>query len=184
MQLLKPNTCLDWFRIYLLYKKAFPSYERKPFSLIYNTNKKGHTDVWILSNNNAFLGLAITMNDLDLVLLDYFAIEPKYRNQGLGTKALHLLHHHYQNQRLFIEIESTFVDCDNLEERIKRKDFYLRNGMKELNLHANVFGTEMELLSFQTNITFQDYYNTYLHIYGKFSADHLKELKKDPTSSI
>ena len=178
MQLSKPKTCLDWFKIYLLYKKAFPSYERKPFALIYNTNKKGHTDAWMMIKENNFLGLAITMNDLDLVLLDYFAIEANHRNKGLGTKALQLLNHHYQNQRLFIEIESTYVECDNLEDRLKRKNFYLRNGMKELNIHANVFGTEMELLSFQTNITFQDYYNTYLHIYGKFSADHLKELKK------
>lgn len=177
MQLSKPKTCLDWFKIYTLYKKAFPISERKPFALIFNTFHKGNTDVWYIHDNHTFIGLAITMNDQDLVLLDYFAIHENYRNQGYGTNALNKLNDLYHNQRLFIEIETTLEPSENQNERLKRKEFYLRNGMKELNIQANVFGVNMELLGFKENITFEDYYNTYLHIYGKFSADHLKELK-------
>lgn len=177
MQLRQPKTCLDWFKIYQLYKKAFPISERKPFALIFKTFQKGDTDVWYLYETNQFLGLAITMNDQDLVLLDYFAIHENFRNQGYGTKALKQLNTLYNHHRLFIEIETTLEPSPNQNERLKRKQFYLRNGMKELNIQANVFGVNMELLGFKENITFEDYYNTYLHIYGKFSADHLKELK-------
>ena len=176
MQLIKPKTCLDWFKIYQLYKKAFPISERKPFALIFNTFHKEHTDVWYIQEDNEFIGLAITMNDQDIVLLDYFAITQSKRNQGYGTKALKQLNDIYNNHRLFIEIETTLESSDNQHERLKRKQFYLRNGMKELHIQANVFGVNMELLGFKENITFEDYYNTYIHIYGKQSADHLIEL--------
>ena len=179
MKLIKPKTCLHWLKIYQLYKKAFPISERKPFALIYKTFHKGHTDVWYIEEDKKFIGLAITMNDLDLVLLDYFAIVENSRNQGYGSKVMQILKNIYQHQRLFIEIESTFEKSDNLDERLKRKQFYLRNQMVELDIHANVFGVNMELLGFHKNITFEDYYNVYLHIYGKFSADHLVELKEE-----
>lgn len=176
MQLVKPYTCLQWFKIYLLYKKAFPIYERKPFAMIFQTFQKGVCDVWFIEDNNTFIGLAITLNDKDVVLLDYFAIDEQLRGQGYGSKVLQELQKLYNNERLFIEIESTLINSDNQEERLKRKQFYLKNGMRELGILANVFGTEMELMSFSQTITFQDYYNVYLHIYGKQSADHLKEL--------
>ena len=179
MKLIKPKNCLHWFKIYQLYKKAFPLYERKPFALIYNTFHKGNTDVWYIQDNENFIGLAITMNDQDLVLLDYFAIIENSRNQGYGSKSLQILQNIYQHQRLFIEIESTLNMSDNYAERLKRKQFYLRNGMMELGILANVFGVDMELLGFSQNITFEDYYNVYLHIYGRQSANHLVEIKEN-----
>lgn len=177
MKLIKPTTCLQWFNLYILYKKAFPSYERKPFSLIFNTFIKNQCDVWSIEDHDQFVGLAITLNFKDLVLLDYFAIEEGLRGLGYGTKVISLLKQKYNTKRLFIEIESTLECCDNLSERKQRKNFYLKNGMKELNTLANVFGTNMELLSYSTNITFEDYYSIYFNIYGKQSADHLIKLE-------
>ena len=45
LTLRKPATMLDWLHIRLLYRRAFPRYERKPFKIIRRMQKKGRTDV-------------------------------------------------------------------------------------------------------------------------------------------
>lgn len=176
MKLKKPETCLDWFKLYLLYKQAFPIYERKPFAMIYHTFKNGGSDVWCLEENNTFIGLAITLITRDLVLLDYYAIKEEMRGQNYGSKGMKAMFEHYENKRLFVEIESIFDDCDNLDERLKRKHFYLKNGMQECKVLANVYGTDMELLSNQF-VSFEDYYSVYVDVYGTNRPIRLIEKK-------
>lgn len=175
MKLKRTNKLSEWRRINSLYKKAFPKYERKPFTLIRTMHKRGVADVWILDNNGEFAGLAITMNAKDLVLLDYFAIDDKKRGRGLGSDALKVLNEYYKDKRLFLEIESVYTDAENISERKRRKQFYLRNGMKEMRVMASVFGVEMELLGFDKLVSFEEYHSIYLSNLGKWAADNIKE---------
>ena len=166
MNLKKAVTCKDWKQIKKLYIAAFPKCERKPLSIIWYKQHKKAAEVWMLEEEGEFIGLAITMNGPDLVLLDYFAIEDGKRGKGYGSKALKLLHEKYVKYRLFLEIERTDVEADNIEERKRRKAFYLQNGMTELNVHAVLFGVEMELLGYQCEVSFEEYYNLYVSNYG------------------
>lgn len=169
----------QWKKMYQLYKAAFPENERKPFLLIWYMHKKGNTDVWWLEDHNEFIGLAITLNTKDLVLLDYFAISEEKRGNGLGAKAMKTLQEHYKGRRLFLEIESTFAKADNFSERKRRKHFYLANGMTEMKVLSNTFGVDMELLGYDCAVDFKDYQSVYLANYGKRAAEHLIE-KTDP----
>lgn len=149
-----------------LYLTAFPECERKPLSLIYEKQLINQTDILYFVEDGEFVGFAITMNDQDLVLLDYFAISDSYRGKGLGTNALQKLYRHYSDKRFFLEIESTFEDAPNIKQRIQRKQFYLRNDLTELGILADVFGTPMELLGHNMSLTYDEYYAIYVHIYG------------------
>ena len=95
MILKAPVSLWDWYKIKKLYMRAFPLNERKPFKLIKQKAKGSMSDVWMLDEDGEFLGLAITMNADDLVLLDYFAIHEKKRSVGCGSKALKLLQEKY-----------------------------------------------------------------------------------------
>lgn len=153
-----------------LYLEAFPKYERKPFSLMQATQEKGVVDMWSIMDEDTFVGMAITMKDKDLVLLDYFAIKSEFRGKGYGSKVLQMLYEQYKGSRFFLEIESTKVDCQNKVQRESRKAFYLRNGLQEVGLEAGVFGTEMELLSHNVSLNFEEYHGVYEHIYGEEKA--------------
>ena len=61
---------LDIPRVYLLYLRAFPASERKPFSKIVSMAKEGRTDLWIIRKDGRFAGFASTVNSPELVLLD------------------------------------------------------------------------------------------------------------------
>lgn len=166
----------QWKRIKALYKAAFPKYERKPFRLIRSMHKKGTADVWYIEDNGRFTGLAATMNHGDLVLLDYFAIAEDCRGQGAGSRALQMLQQHYSGRRFFLEIESVYTEAENLPERIRRKQFYLKNGMTEMRIYAKVGVTEMEVLGYNCTITFPEYQSVYLNNLGMWAKKYLVPL--------
>lgn len=174
MKLKRTKGIGGWRRIYKLYLAAFPAYERKPFLMIWNASKRGKADVWTIESGGEFIGMAITMNSDDKVLLDYFAIDENKRSSGYGSKALRKLQEHYSGKRFFLEIETVFTSAKNLDERIRRKNFYLSNGMSEMRLMADVFGTKLEVLGFGCRLTFDEYRDVYLKAYGRHTAANIR----------
>lgn len=82
---------LDLKYIRDLYRISFPDVERKPFSLIERKAAMGTMEILMMSEGGERMGLAITASDGELVLLDYFAVDPSKRGQGAGSEALQLL---------------------------------------------------------------------------------------------
>lgn len=162
-----PQTESHWTRIYDLYMTAFPKSERKPFETIREKQAEGLVDVLYLEDGSRFVGLAITANDKDLVLLDYFAIADDARSHGYGSKALKLLTDRYAGRRMILEIETTEGESDNKEQRMRRKDFYHRNGMTDLPFKTCLFDVEMDMLSNGAPCTFEEYRDIYLHVFGE-----------------
>lgn len=176
MRLIEVVSEKEWSLVENLYMAAFPENERKPFEMIREKNRQRVTDVWMIEEDGEFSGFAITMNGEDLVLLDYFAVCEEKRGQGLGGKSLRALQEQYQGKRFFLEVESLKVSADNMEERRRRKQFYLNNGMKELGVYAKLFGVEFELLGYDCEVTFGEYFSLYDAIYGQYASKFLEEL--------
>lgn len=170
----KPKTLLQWIQIYILYHKSFPANEKKPFSRILSTYAKGSADVWYLSYKGHFVGLAITINSADTILLDYYAISPRMREYGLGSRFLRSMQKHYAPKGLLLEIESCTPDAPNIKERSRRKEFYLRNRMVPLNINIVLFGVEMELLGYNCQVDFSKYRAIYADNYGELLAKNVK----------
>lgn len=173
MKLVEIKEAAQFPEVEELYLSAFPKCERKPFSLMIEKRQNDQVDMWRLEEEGQFCGLVITMNDADLVLIDYLAIVPEKRGCGCGSKALELIREAYPDQRVFLEIESTSVPAENHKQRAARKHFYLKNGLKELGIEAKVFDTEMELLTFEKELNFKEYWNIYDNVYGKEKADQV-----------
>ncbi len=143
-----PKNLDHWLRLYKLYRSAFPKEERKPFMTIVNKYRQGIFDVWCICRGGKFSGLATTINHDDLILIDYLAVSPACRSQGIGTAALALLKERYLGKDLLLEIESVYEDCPDKAQRLRRKAFYLSCGMAPMGVMINLFGVAMELMSF------------------------------------
>ncbi len=161
-----------------LYIEAFPQAERKPFDLLLKTRDNGKAEILSVENeNNDFLGLAITAQHQDMVLLDYFAISPNQRSSGVGSKVFQLLKQRYADKRFFLEIERTDIVADNQLQRQKRKAFYLKNGMQNMPFSVNLCGIEMEILAYHCELSFQDYFNLYHNLFGERISRHISLIK-------
>ncbi len=145
-----------------LYIRAFPESERKPFDLMEKNADNGSMEILSLEKEDGeFLGLVITILYEDKVLIDYFAVDESKRNGGIGGKALKLISDRYKDSKIFLEIETPDEKAENNAQRVSRKAFYLRNGMKESGIHADIYDTDMELLIFDNPVTFDEYVAVY-----------------------
>ena len=163
--------------MHALYKEAFPKKERKPFSLLLKKQKQGIADLFLIEEeNNSPLGLLITMQDpsSDIVLLDYLAITPNGRGKGTGSQALSLFRLKYEGKRLLLEIEKPDPSAANSKERLRRKNFYLRNHFTKTGICVQVYGVEMELLTNGCPLTFEDYVLLYKNAMGKLHTAFLR----------
>lgn len=168
-----PKTLVHWLQIILLYYRAFPASERKPFSIILSMYRKGKTDLWCILQKGRCVGFASTVNGDCLILLDYFAVSPQCRGAGIGTSALLQLLQQYSGQGLFVEIESTAPAGADQQLRIRRKQFYCSCGMEPLNVSADVFGVRMELLGANCQLDFSGYKDFYRTYYSPWAAEHI-----------
>ena len=173
MELRKPQRAMQWLKMFLCYRQAFPREERKPFGIIVKMYRQGKSDIWCWTENGAFAGFAATINGENLVLLDYFAVAKKFRKQGIGTKALRSLQSIYSNRGLFVEIERICPEAENLTQREKRKQFYRNCAMEELGVQATVFGVEMDLLGSRCSLSYEGYRDFYRDHYGVWAAEHI-----------
>lgn len=181
MKMIQARRPIHWLRLYRLYRRAFPAFERKPFSMIRSMQKKGKSDVWYFEKEGKFAGLVFTINSDEVILIDYLAIVAQRRGEGIGSAIIKQLHEHYGNKGIFVEIESVFDECENKEERLRRKHFYLSNGLVPMKVMVVLFGIEMELLGINCCLTYDEYYSFYKDNYGDFAAKNIKEAVYPPT---
>ena len=173
IELQKPKKYHQWLALLLLYHEAFPASERKPVAMILKMYRKGTTDIWCAMENGRFLGLAITINSPDVILIDYLAVEKTQLQKGVGTRVLGLLKEQYRDKGLFLEIENPYADTPDRENRVHRKSFYLHAGFTPMRVMVMLFGVEMELLGQGCTLTYDQYQNFYRVHYNAWAADHI-----------
>lgn len=156
-----------------LYKSAFPKEELKPWKFLLKKQKEGLYNLSIaVDEENNFYGLAFTIKNKDIVLLDFLAINEEFRNQGIGSKILNILQDNKnKNEKIVIEIEDTSsATATNLLQRIKRKNFYLKNNMIDNKYKVLLFNCSMEILSFGGNVSFEEYFSVLELLLGNKKA--------------
>lgn len=158
-----------------LYKSEFPKEERKPFPLMLEKEQNGEMEILAVnSEEGEFLGLVITIIDTEWILLDYFAIKPEMQGKNIGSDVICLLNERYKDKGIVIEIERTDTECENRSQRIRRKQFYLKNGMREAGILVTLYNVEMELLTNGKRINYKEYYQIYQNIFGEMVTDKIR----------
>ncbi|MGN1310331.1 MAG: GNAT family N-acetyltransferase [Clostridia bacterium] len=130
--------------IYLAYKSIFPESERKDYADIKKSYNNNITDIIEIIVEEQFVGFFIIdfLKDSPYVLLDFFAILPKYQNKGYGSEAIKLLKEMYKDyDGIFIEIEK-IGNGDNEKEnqiRQRRAKFYENLGFHKLGFDIELY---------------------------------------------
>ena len=86
--------------------------------------------------------------------------------------AYHALADSYPGCGLFVEIEAADRD-DPDGSKLRRKQFYLRNGLDDMHVVAILFGVRMELLGRACCLDFDGYQAFYRDHYSAWAAEHI-----------
>ena len=131
-----------------LYKRAFPIEERAPYWLLKALAIKDSVKFYGIYNEKKFVGLVYNVYYKDIVFIFYLAIDETLRGQGYGTKILDSIKNKHENYRIILNIEEIDENSNNYKQRIKRKEFYIKNGFYDLNYKIKELGVTYEMLCY------------------------------------
>ncbi len=119
----------EYKKIKKLYHDAFPLDERAPFWLLMRRANRENVDFWAVYHEEEWVGLVYVISREDLSYLFYLAIAEDVRGKGYGSAVLAAVKEKYAGRRIMLAIEELDERAENYAERIRRKQFYEKNGL-------------------------------------------------------
>lgn len=139
------ETFPDLDKVERLNIEAFPEEERVPLSEYLSYTDNDDTNFFAFYNEEEFVGFAFSIYNQKVFYVSFFAIMPHLRSHGYGQEIIEKLVEFYQ-RTMILEVERLDEECDNLEQRQSRMDFYKRNGFKTANAFLEYEGLSFEIL--------------------------------------
>lgn len=160
----------------------FPPDELKPLAHILSMVEDGTCTFYALRHNEEVLSyFSVCVNGQGL-LVDYLAVNKKYRGQGIGTKTLEFLKSVANDKYIIIECENEEKAEDEVDRntRLRRITFYERAAFKKSGVSSNLFGVDYIILTYPTDISKEKvkelYGNVYLRMLGKSMFDKFMKI--------
>lgn len=147
----------DYKIVKKLYLSAFPKNERPPFFMLKAGVKKGAGDFFVARDGELFVGFAYTVIYKDLAYLFYFAIDDALRGKGYGSAVLTELKRIYGEKRFFLAREMLDKDAPNYDERVKRREFYLKNGFTDLPIKIKEVSVTFDVMGIDCTVKKEEY---------------------------
>ena len=129
-----------------LYFSSFSEAEQAPFWFIVRRAKAKDINFRAYYDDEIFAGFAYFVAVDDLTYLGFIAINPDSRSKGYGSQIMKHIEDCYLGNRIILCIETVDVAAENNQQRIRRRDFYLKNGYSSSGLIVEEKGEDFELL--------------------------------------
>ena len=157
MEIIEINSkSADIRKIRKLYNTSFPDDERIPFSHLLRTVGSERI-MHAYYDNSVLTGLTVVFLMDDIVYLSYICISEEMRNRGYGTEILQAVKNEYPGCRMVVDIEELKRESSNYEERLRRREFYLRNGFVSCSVFYHFYYVDYELLSCNGTVSQQEW---------------------------
>ncbi len=111
--------------------EAFPPSERMSFDEIFDFASDTDTDVLGIYDDRNPVGFAVLLKNEECGYVYFIAIDSHTRSKGYGGAAMQKMMDLYPNLQLVLDFEVIDENAENNEQRVRRKNFYLRNGFHE-----------------------------------------------------
>ena len=123
-----------------LYESAFPREERIPWDDLLRLVEKMPLEFAEYRDREELLGLTIVYPRPRLSWFWYFAVPEEKRGRGIGQRILSAFLARYEGRSAVLDMEDPAQPgAPNAAQRLRRRDFYLRNGFRETGV-GKTFG--------------------------------------------
>lgn len=129
-----------------IYVDSFIKEERLPFLLMVILSKITSTDFLAFYDKNELCGFIYMATSNKITFVMFFAIDKNIRSKGYGSQILSEISRLYPDNKIIISIERCDVSAEDIEERIRRKKFYLKNGYNETDYLITLSNVEQEII--------------------------------------
>ena len=161
-----------------LFISAFPSDERPPSDIYFaNFKNEGPAYLYGFYDKGSFVGFASVILYKDICYIFFLAVSPDQRNKGYGSHILSLVKEMYKERVILLCYEEVDNNYKDYEMRLKRANFYKRNGFVDNPLKTNEFGVIFQTAYYGSHtVSFKDYQAIFKTGFGPFTLKHLKQV--------
>ena len=149
-----------------LYDASFLDDERIPFSRLLR-ELSDERRMFAYYDGEELIGLSYLFYHEDLVYLSYICVEEKLRDHGYGSMILQDIKEMCFNRRIALDIEE--VKGENIEEKKKRKEFYLRNGFSSSGIFYHIYHVDYEILKWNGDVKKEEWHALIRRHWGRFA---------------
>lgn len=132
-------------------KEDFPPDELKPLAMILRALKKGRYICFGAVTDESVLAYAFFVQAGSDALFDYFAVKKELRSRGIGSRFLQRLISGPLRDRAHVLLEVDDPDLAANEEEYRKRErrlaFYLKNGLTETSVRAEVWHVGYRILA-------------------------------------
>lgn len=164
----------NYLKVIDLYKKAFTTVQHIPTWILRFKLRKGKVGFNILYADDIWIGLIYTSEFKDVVLVHFFAISESIRSGGYGSKVIDSMKVTHSGKRIVLNIEELDEQEKNYQQRIKRKNFYEKNGFRSSGYFVKEPGEKLEMLIFGGNINKEEIEAMYKNLFGSLIGSLLR----------
>lgn len=129
-----------------IYVSSFPKEERMPFALMLMMSCLWNTQFIAFYDEKILCGLVYMATLGKQTFIMFFAVDKKLRSKGYGGRILDQVQLLHPKNKIIVSIEPVNETAENVAQRIRRKDFYLRNGYRESGYFMKLAGQKQEIL--------------------------------------
>lgn len=129
-----------------LYLKSFPEEERLDFELLKSKANDGKGNFLGLFDQQNLIGMSYYSEYQGTVYVFYFAIDEQFQSRGYGKIMLDYLFKTFQQHKIILLVEEIDSNAENNQQRIRRKNFYLKNGFTSNQQFLQTLGLHFELI--------------------------------------
>lgn len=127
-------------------EEAFPISERMTMDDFFLLASETDADVLGIYDAGRPIGFAIVVKNEECGYVNYFAIDQNFRSKGYGGASLKKIFEAYSQIQIILDFEELDADAANIDQRIRRKNFYLRNGFHETGKYTLLRGNLFEVV--------------------------------------
>lgn len=114
-----------------IFKYSFPKEERMPFFMMLLLTKIQDMEFLSFYHKDTLCGFVYMLSNQQITFIIYLAVDEELRSKGYGSAIISEIQRMYPNHKIVLYIDRPDVDAPDKEQRIKRKNFYLKNNFKE-----------------------------------------------------
>lgn len=142
-----------------LYETAFPVEEQIPWSVLLRLIDEMPLYFTAYYKNEEFIGFTIVYPYKSYNWFWYFAVKEEFRGKGFGQEILSNLIEKYSDKNIILDMESPYQPgAKNIDQRMRRLEFYSRNGFHDTHAHKFFDGIEYTIMLHGDGVfTVQDY---------------------------
>ena len=146
-----------WLQINSLAKEVFPPEEYLAPDKLVEMSNADNFDFLALMDGDAFVGFMVVQTHNNLSYLFFLAIDSSCRAKGYGSRAVETLLSLYPAKKQVVDFEMQDKAASNNEQRMKRRQFYLKNGYKETGLFLAYRGVDYEVFCMDNDFEPQEF---------------------------